>query len=115
MLLAAAVLLSPALPQAQAIQRSMYVSVLNEAGAPVPDLGPSHFIVREDNVAREVLRVAPAEAQIQVAVLVDDSAATRADIADIRRALPEFVDAMMASAAAGRTDRPAPRGIPPPA
>ena len=80
----------------------MYVSVLNEAGAPVPDLGPSDFIVREDNVAREVLRVAPAEAPMQVAVLVDNSAAARDDIADIRRALPEFVDAMTASAAAGR-------------
>ena len=38
----------------------MYVSVVNDAGAPVPDLGAADFIVREDNVAREVLRVEPA-------------------------------------------------------
>jgi hypothetical protein len=100
-LLFALTLVGPARPLAQAIERSMYVSVLNEAGAPVPDLGPSDFIVREDNVAREVLRVAPAEAPMQVAVLVDNSEAARDDIADIRRALPGFVDAMTASAPAG--------------
>jgi hypothetical protein len=100
-LLFALALIAPARPRAQAIQRSMYVSVLSEAGAPVPDLGPSDFIVREDNVAREVLRVAPADAPMQVAVLVDNSEAAREDISDIRRALPELVDAMTAAAAAG--------------
>lgn len=79
---------------AQAIPRSLYVSVLNEAGAPVPDLGPSDFIVREDNVAREVLRVAPATEPMQVAVLVDNSQAARDNIADIRQALPAFVAAL---------------------
>jgi len=100
-LLVALTLIGPARPVAQAIQRSMYVSVLNEAGAPVLDLRPSDFIVREDNVAREVLRVAPADAPMQVAVLVDNSEAARDDIADIRRALPELVDAMTAPGAAG--------------
>jgi hypothetical protein len=100
-LLFALALIGPARPLAQAIQRSMYVSVLSEAGAPVPDLGPSDFIVREDNVAREVLRVTPADAPMQVAVLVDNSEAARDDISDIRRALPELVDAMTASPAAG--------------
>ncbi len=62
---------------AQTIQRALYVSVLNEAGAPVPDLGPSDFIVREDNVAREVLKVAPATEPMQVALLIDNSQAAR--------------------------------------
>src|SRR5881394_2759371 len=48
-------------PAAQPIQRSLYVSVVNDAGAPVPNLGPADFIVREDNVTREVLKVAPAD------------------------------------------------------
>ena len=74
----------------------MYVSVLNEQGTPVPDLGPSDFIVREDGVAREVLRVAPAIEAMQIAVLVDNSAAARNDIADIRRGLHEFINAVMA-------------------
>src|SRR5260221_5725101 len=46
-LMTVVLLRTPAL-HAQAKQRSMYVSVLNAAGAPVPDLGPSDFVVRED-------------------------------------------------------------------
>src|ERR1700676_1718076 len=40
---------------AQAIQRAMYVSALTDAGAPIPGLGPSDFVVREDKMAREIL------------------------------------------------------------
>ena len=58
---------------AQAIQRSLYVSMLNEADEPVLGLGPSDFIVREDNVAREVLKVVPAEEPMQIALLIDNS------------------------------------------
>ncbi len=76
---------------AQAIQKAMYVSVVNDAGAPVPDLGPADFIVREDNVAREVLRVEPAVDPMQIAVLVDNSAASRDNISHMRQALPTFV------------------------
>ena len=76
---------------AQAIQRVMYVSALNDAGAPVPDLGPSDFVVREDNIAREVLKVEPAAAAMQIAILVDTSQAARDDVPHIRTALPAFV------------------------
>jgi von Willebrand factor type A domain len=99
-LLAAVVVLGAASPMlhprltAQAIQRSLYVSVVNEAGAPVPDLGPPDFIVREDNVAREVLRVAPAHEPMQVAVLVDTSQTARDNVSFIRTALPPFVTAL---------------------
>jgi hypothetical protein len=79
---------------AQTPQRSMYVSVVNDAGAPVPDLGPSDFIVREDNVAREVLRVAPATEPMQIAVLVDTSQTARNDISHMRQGLPAFVTAL---------------------
>ena len=96
--------IAPAAPHAQAVQRSLYVSVLNEAGAPVPDLGPADFIVREDTLAREVLRVAPATDPMQVAVLVDNSQAARDDIADLRKALQEFVTAMTTGSATGRNE-----------
>ncbi len=79
---------------AQPNLRALYVSVLNQQGAPVPDLGPSDFIVREDNVSREVLRVAPATEPMQVALLVDNSAAAQSDISNLRRALHAFVTAM---------------------
>jgi hypothetical protein len=87
---------------AQALQRSLYVSVVNEAGAPVPDLGPSDFIVREDNVAREVLRVAPADEPMQIAVLVDTSQTARHNITYMRSALPPFVTALTNPNEAGR-------------
>ena len=76
---------------AQALQRAMYVSALNDAGAPVPDLGPSDFIVREDAMAREVLKVEPAVEAMQIAVLVDTGQGARDDISHIRTALPPFV------------------------
>ena len=100
LLLAALALVWPGRLAAQAIQRSMYVSVLNEAGAPVPDLGPSDFIVREDNATREVLRVAPADEPMQVVLLVDNSQAARDNIPHIRLALPAFV-AVLTGAAEG--------------
>lgn len=81
-------------PVAQAIQRSLYVSVLDRAGVPVAGLGPADFIVREDRVAREVLRVGPADEPMQIALLVDNSQAAEGYIRDYREALPAFVAAM---------------------
>ena len=97
-LVAALALAWPGRLAAQAIQRSMYVSVLNEAGAPVPDLGPSDFIVREDNATREVLRVAPADEPMQIVLLVDNSQAARNNIPLIRTALPPFVATLTGAA-----------------
>ena len=91
LLLLAAALLLPVAPHAQSIPRAMYVSVLDEAGAPVADLGPSDFTVREDKAGREVLRVAAADDPMQLAVLVDNSQAARNYIGDIRTGLEGFV------------------------
>jgi hypothetical protein len=79
---------------AQAIQRALYVSALDEAGKPVPDLGPADFVVREDNATREVLKVGPALEPMQIALLVDNSQAAQNDIAHLRTALPPFVAAL---------------------
>jgi von Willebrand factor type A domain len=81
---------------AQTIQRALYVSVLDEAGAPVLELGTSDFVVREDNMAREVLKVEPATDPMQIALLVDNSQAARDYISHYRQALPDFVAAMTA-------------------
>ena len=79
---------------AQAIQRALYVSALTEAGTPAADLGASDFLVREDNAAREVLKVEPAVDPMQIAILVDTSQGARDDISHIRTALPAFVKAL---------------------
>lgn len=97
----AAVLAWPGHLEAQAIQRSLYVSVVNEAGAPVPDLATTDIAVREDNMAREVLRVAPADEPMQIALLVDTSSAARENISHYRSALPPFVTALTNPKASG--------------
>lgn len=80
----------------------MYVSMLDRTGAPVSNMAPSDFIVREDNVAREVLRVVPAAEPMQIAILIDNSTAAAPHVPQIRRALPAFVDALAMPTAAGR-------------
>jgi len=96
--LAVCSLLWPGALVAQAIQKAMYVSVVNAEGAPVPDLGTTDFIIREDNVGREVLSVEPATEPMQIAILVDTSQAARDEIAHMRTALPGFVAALTGGA-----------------
>src|SRR4051812_12329550 len=90
--LSAVLLGDPATLLSQASERSMFVSVVDQAGVPVPNLGPSDFVVREDELSREVLRAAPATDPMQIAVLVDNSSAAGQYVSDIRRALPPFVE-----------------------
>jgi hypothetical protein len=86
---------------AQAQQRAAYVSALDKSGAPVSELTPSDIIVREDDVTREVLSVAPATEPMQVAILVDNSQAGEPFIRDYREAIPAFVNALTADTRAG--------------
>jgi VWFA-related protein len=90
---------------AQPIERSLWVSVVDQNGAPVDGLSNADFVVREDNVAREVLRVVPAEEPMQIALLVDTSAQARNDIAHIRQALPPFVETLTKPNDAGRRNQ----------
>ncbi len=92
-------------------ERSLYVAVVDANGAPAPDLGPSDFIVKEDNVSREVLRVVPATDPMQIALLVDTSQAARNDIQYMRQALPPFVAELTKANDAGRKNEIAIIGI----
>lgn len=95
---------------AQAVERSMYVSVLDASSGPVTGLGPDAFVVREDGQPREVLRVTPATAPMDLALLIDNSQAATAQINDLRRALEPFLTALAAKghriALIGLADRP---------
>src|SRR5262245_22066255 len=93
------------LADAQAIERALTVSVVDDSGAIVRDLGPGDFIVREDNVSREILRVVRASEPMDIAVLVDTSAASRNNISHFRTALPGFVTALTNPNAAGVKNR----------
>jgi Ca-activated chloride channel family protein len=72
-------------------ERAMFVSVVDKEGAPVPSLGPADFVIREDGVAREVLRAGKATDPVTIALLVDTSQSATPYIADMRRALAAFV------------------------
>jgi hypothetical protein len=85
-------LLPPVHAQAAAV--AMYVSVLDKDGKPVPGLQADEFIVRENGVRREVLRVTqPATDPIYIALLVDNTAASSPYVQDIRKGVQAFVDA----------------------
>lgn len=79
--------------RAQTLQRGIYTSVLDKDGNPVANLTVADFVVREDNIAREVLRVEPATAPMQIALLVDNSQRSNANLRDIREAAAEFIKA----------------------
>lgn len=79
---------------AQVTERIIYSSVVSDKGEPVTGLTARDFIVREDGVAREVLRVSKDDDPMQLALLVDNSVEMRNKVADLRRALSAFVGAL---------------------
>jgi VWFA-related protein len=75
-------------------ERALFVSAVDKDGEPVSGLGPDAFIVREDGVRREVLRVSRATEPIDIALLVDNSTAASDEITFLREALSKFVAKM---------------------
>ena len=94
MSLALALVLPSSTVWAQATERTVYASVVDRNDAPVTGLSAGEFIVREDDTAREVLRVAPATEPMQIAVLVDTSQAMEEHMLDVRTALRGFFKEM---------------------
>ena len=79
---------------AQPVERVLYVSALNGSGRPVAGLSPQDVLVRENDTARNVLRVSPVAEPFDIAILVDTSDAARPVIGEFRAALREFFRAM---------------------
>jgi hypothetical protein len=89
--------LAPAIAEAQARQRSLYVSVVDRQGRPVKDVSAEDLVVREDGVAREVLKVEPATEPMRVALLVDNSQAATRAVQFMRDGLGPFVNRLTAA------------------
>jgi VWFA-related protein len=87
-----------AAPAAQAGQTrdgrsaDIYVSVLDNKGAPVTGVTAADLVVREDDMAREVLNVRVADEPLQVAVLIDDSQAASEATTYLRDGLAAFLE-----------------------
>ena len=73
---------------------TMFVSAVDRDGEPVAGLGPDAFVIREDGIRREVVRVSVAREPIDVAILVDNSAAVSDEITFFRNSLSKFVAKM---------------------
>ena len=84
--------LAPVPLQAQAEEWTVYAAVVDRSGTPVTGLSTGDFVVRENGVAREVLRVSPATDSLRVAVLIDTSQEMRNDLIDLRQGLRGFVN-----------------------
>lgn len=74
-------------------QRHAYVGVTDASGAPVSGLGPADFLVRENDMAREVVTVGQAPLPSHMVILVDD-ARLGPLVIEARDALRKFVAGM---------------------
>lgn len=95
---------------AQTSERTLYVSVLDKNGAPVTGLPADRFRVTEDGQTREVLRATRTTDRLDLAIVIDNSAAAQPIIQDLRRALTPFVTRLAKEghslALIGLADRP---------
>ena len=60
-------------PGGDAATRTIYVSVLDSAGAPVTDLSAPDFVIKEGGKDREVLKAGVTSVPLRIALLVDDN------------------------------------------
>lgn len=78
-------------------ERTLLVTVLDEAGAPIRNLEPAQFIVREDSARRRIISAKPAADPICVVLLVDTAkpmAGIPFPTQDLRRAITSFAQTL---------------------
>lgn len=70
--------------------------VTNRAGRPVANLRPENFVVYENGNKQQIINFGTTDAPFEIALLLDTSGSTRAEVALIRRAANAFIDALRA-------------------
>lgn len=89
--LGSSVLVPGANAQSEARQRTLFVSAVDEAGVPVDALTAEDLVVREDGVAREVLKVSRSAEPVDITLLVDNSVASTRALQDMRLGVEKFM------------------------
>ncbi len=77
--------------QSDVRERTLYVTAVDRMDEPVEGLGPADFVIREDGIRREVLRVSRATEPIDIAVLVDNASSSDSLIPRVREGMKAFV------------------------
>jgi hypothetical protein len=83
-------------------QKSALVTVVADAAAPVRDLKPQDFIVREDNAKREVVGATAADDPLSIVILLDTATppmGAQYPTRDVRTAVSSFVKTVLAGSA----------------
>lgn len=75
-------------------QQRAVISVVDKKGVPVAALTPADLTIREDGIAREVLKVEPATDAMEIALLVDTSTVTSGAVTDLRNSIKGFAAAI---------------------
>lgn len=83
---------------AQGGDKSIFVAVVDDSGAPVSGLTTDNFLIREDQIDREVVAVKPATQPICVALLADTTKDAEDYVPDIRNGLKGFVEQLAGKA-----------------
>jgi hypothetical protein len=79
---------------AKGTAHQLFVSVVDQGGAPVTGLTVSDFEVREGGASRTVTRVGPAGGTMRIALLVGNGFLSGAAINDMRAGLQAFTEAL---------------------
>ena len=72
-------------------QKSIFVSVVDDSGKPVKDMATTDFALREDGKDRQIVSVGPAQAPLNVVVLVDTNNSAMRLTQDIHTAELAFI------------------------
>ncbi len=70
------------------------VQVLDKTGKPILGLSRSSFVINEDGKQQEIAEFSTTAAPMEVALLLDTSGSTRAELNLIRRAAQQFIDSL---------------------
>jgi VWFA-related protein len=81
--------------------RDIYVSVVDSKGEPATGLTARDFSVREDGIAREVVRAETAKDPLDIILLVDDSQAATTAIPHLRDGVTKFAERLQGKAKIG--------------